>query len=98
MTLLEPESPMLAALQEVPLNPRVRMNSIIGTGAGPLDEPGDGVVTVESARQAGVESEWYVPAKHREIHHHPAAVAELLRILRAHAAAFHDGDCTVPAR
>ena len=85
--MLEPTSPFLAALQQMPLACSVHTHSIIGTGGSPLGGPGDGVVSVESARQAGVESEFYVPAKHEKLHRHPDSIAELLRILRLHAAA-----------
>ena len=84
--MLDPDSPLLEALQEMPMNPRVRTNSIIGTGGVELLEPGDGVVPVVSARQCGVESEILVPAKHEKLHRDPLSVAELLRILRKHAA------------
>jgi len=85
--LLEPTSPFLAALAEMPVNPCVRIHSIIGTGGcSVLSEPGDGVVTVTSARYPGVESELFVPAKHEMLHRHPDAIAELARILREHLA------------
>jgi len=84
--MLDPDSPLLEALLEMPMNPRVRTNSIIGTGGVELLEPGDGVVPVVSARQCGVESEILVPAKHEKLHRDPLTAAELLRILRKHAA------------
>jgi hypothetical protein len=65
----------------------VRLHSIIGTGGTRLiGEPGDGIVPVSSARQAGACSELLVPARHTELHHDPATMAELQRILRQHAA------------
>lgn len=91
--LLEPTSPLLAALAETPVNPCVQIHSIIGTGGcSVLSEQGDGVVTVTSAQYPGVESEIFVPAKHEKLHRHPAAIAELARILREHAAQL---DCRV---
>jgi pimeloyl-ACP methyl ester carboxylesterase len=85
--LLEPSSPFLTALEQMPINPPVRLHSIIGTGGNePFSEPGDGVVTVASARHAGVISEVFVPARHEKLHRHPVAIAELARILREHAA------------
>ncbi len=48
--LLDPRSPFLAGLAQMPVNGATRMHSIIGTGGGnPLGEPGDGVVAVSSA-------------------------------------------------
>ena len=84
--LLEPTSPFLAALQVMPLKPCVHLHSIIGTGGAHLvGEENDGVVTVSSAKQCGVESEIYVPAKHEKVHRDPQAITELARILRLHA-------------
>ena len=93
--LLEPANPMLDALEKMPLRPCVRLHSIIGTGGGLLGgEPSDGVVPVPSARHPGVCSELYVPAKHTQIHHDPATVAELRRILTEHA---QQPACTSPS-
>ena len=61
-------------------------HSIIGTGGVELlGEPGDGVVSVSSARFVGTESEIYVAAKHEKLHRDPASIAEMGRILRQHA-------------
>jgi len=84
--LLEPDNPLLRALQQMPFRCGVRLNSVIGTGGtAVLSEPGDGVVPVSSARLAGVCSELFVPARHTELHRDPATIAELKRILREHA-------------
>ena len=85
--LLRPDSPLLQAIFDLPVNPRVRMHSIIGIGhAGLGKETGDGVVPVTSARHPGVESELLVKAKH-DLHHHPDTINEVVRILRLHASA-----------
>ncbi len=84
---VEPTNPFLIALEEMPVNPATQMHSIVGTGGLSLGEPGDGVVTVRSARVCGVQSELLVSAKHEKLHRHPDSIAELARILRAHAAA-----------
>ena len=84
--LLEPANPLLDAMGRMPFGCGVRRHSIIGTGGGPLQgEPGDGVVPVSSARQAGVCSELFIPAKHEKLHHDPATISDLARILREHA-------------
>jgi hypothetical protein len=84
--LLEPSNPLLQALACMPFDRCVRLHSIIGTGGGILSgEPGDGVVPVSSARQAGVCSELLVPVRHAKSHRSPTTVSELMRILRAHA-------------
>jgi hypothetical protein len=83
--MLNPESPILAGLARLPVNCSTRLHSIIGTGgSNPFGEAGDGVVSVSSARHYG-DSELYVPAKHEKLHHHPASIAEVARILRLHA-------------
>lgn len=84
--LLEPTSPLLAALARMPTSPWVRLHSIIGTGGmTPLEGPSDGVVTVASAHVDGVDSELFVPARHSELQHNDMTIAELARILRLHA-------------
>jgi pimeloyl-ACP methyl ester carboxylesterase len=85
ITLLEPESPLLAGLARMPVSCATHVHSIIGTGgANPFAEPGDGVVAVSSARHYG-DSELFVPAEHEMLHRHPAAIQEVIRILRLHA-------------
>lgn len=84
--LLEPSNPLLQALARMPVGRQVRLHSIVGTGGTMLGgEPGDGVVPLSSARLGGVCSELLVSANHGELHHDPAAIAELRRILREHA-------------
>jgi pimeloyl-ACP methyl ester carboxylesterase len=86
ISLLEPDSPLLAGLARLPARGGVRLHSIIGTGgANPLADPGDGVVAVSSARHYG-DSELFVPATHQKLHRHPASIHEVARILRMHSA------------
>jgi pimeloyl-ACP methyl ester carboxylesterase len=85
--LLEPTSPLLDGIARMPFGACVKRHSIIGTGGATLfEEPGDGVVPVSSARLSGVCSELCVPVRHEKLHHDPATLAELMRILREHAA------------
>lgn len=80
--LLEPNSPLLQALEHMPPRRGVRFHSIIGTGGVALaGEPGDGVVSVSSSRYAGASSERFVSARHTHLHHDDATIAELKRIL-----------------
>jgi pimeloyl-ACP methyl ester carboxylesterase len=84
--LLEPSNPLLQAFACMPYSRCVRLHSIIGTGGRTLGgESGDGLVSVSSARQAGVCSELYVPVRHEKLHRDPASVNDLMRILRQHA-------------
>jgi hypothetical protein len=85
IALLEPDSPFLAALGQMPINCATHLHSIIGTGgANPFAEPGDGMVSITSAQHRG-ESEIFVPAKHEKLHRHPQTINEVARILRVHA-------------
>ncbi|MCC6126068.1 MAG: hypothetical protein IT426_13980 [Pirellulales bacterium] len=85
--LLEPSNPLLTALAAMPISRKVRLHSIIGTGGSPLaGEPGDGFVSVSSAQLKGVCSEIFVPVPHEKLHRDADTLAELNRILRAHAA------------
>ena len=85
--LMEPDDPLLLGMQRLHVNPCVRMHSIIGTGGCRLSTLGesDGIVPVSSARQPGVQSELYVDAIHTDILRNDVAIAEVERILRAHA-------------
>ncbi len=47
-------------------------------------DPGDGVVPYRSAHIDSVDSELVVPADHFHVHHHPAAIQEVRRILLEH--------------
>jgi len=87
--LLEPTSPLLAAMRQLPVNPQVRMHSIIGHGYPMLSSgDSDGVVPVSSARHPGVQTETFVHAWHTEIHSHPETLQALLYILSVHHADF----------
>lgn len=85
--LLEPTSPLLAALQQMPVNPRVSLHSIIGCGYPTLTSgDSDGVVPVASARHPGVQTETFVHAWHTEVHRHPETLQSLLYIFSVHYA------------
>ncbi len=87
--LLEPQSPLLAAMRQMPINPQVRLHSIIGHGYPMLTSgDADSVVPVSSARHAGVQTETFVRAKHTEIHHQPETLQALLYILSVHYAEY----------
>lgn len=97
--MLTPTSPVLTALAQMPINPRVKLHSVIGTGGHPQSgEPSDGVVAVSSARHDGVQSQVYVDSKHERLHRHPNAVTEIARIMRQHAAEVDTGREVVAKR
>ena len=90
--LLRPDNPMLLATYKLPVNPAVRLHTIIGTG-GELSGgiPADGVVAVESARHPGTVSECLIEAKHTHLTGHEETTKEMVRILGDHLI---DGDKT----
>lgn len=84
--LLDPSSSLLQAITRLQINPAVASHSVIGDwrpmiGSG----PSDGIVSVESARLAGVETELVVHQKHTEMTNDPTVIAEVMRIMREHA-------------
>ena len=90
--MLEPNNPILNAMDHLPTAPCVATHSIIGIGGCSLcREPSDGVVPVSSARMPGVESELYVDEDHEDLHRDPDTIREVLRILRRHLQCV-DGD------
>jgi pimeloyl-ACP methyl ester carboxylesterase len=85
--MLDPDSRSLQTIRSLPNAPWVKLHSIVGTKHTPvLDEPGDSVVSINSARYPGAESELFVHAKHTHVHRDPHTVAEVWRILRQHLA------------
>lgn len=87
--LLQPTSPLLAVMRQLPVNPQVRMHSIVGHGYSMLGSgDADGVVPVSSARHPGVQTETFVQAWHTEIHSHPQTLQALLYILGMHYAEY----------
>jgi hypothetical protein len=83
--MLEPQDPCLQAMRRLRVATHVRMHSDIGSGHTVLvGGPADGVVPVESARHADVDSELLVPTTHRHLQSHPETVQEILRILMLH--------------
>ena len=84
--ILEPSSPILAALQEMPVNPSVTMHTIIGTGwPRPLREPSDGVVAVSSASSRARRANCTFRPCTWDCTIAPETIVELIRILRLHA-------------
>jgi pimeloyl-ACP methyl ester carboxylesterase len=83
--VLEPDSTILMALRDLRVSCWVTTHSVIGHAhAVPCGGDGDCIVPVSSARIPGVSSEVMVPATHTRVHHQPATVAEVERILLQH--------------
>lgn len=82
---LEPGAPMVAAMDVSPYKKGVIYHSVIGDqGKGDTPNSSDGVVEYWSSHQEGAASELIVPSGHSS-YKHPAAIAELRRILYLHA-------------
>lgn len=81
---LAASSRILAAMNRLPFSSRVRLHSIIGTGGCEPCCSGDGLVSIESARLLGVESELFVDATHNLVKEHPDSIREVQRILWVH--------------
>ena len=82
---LSPKSRFLHAMNEIPMTPGVPYDTIIGDrGRGDSPNSSDGVVPYWSSHMKGAESEHIVPSDH-SAHQNPQAIAEVLRILKAHA-------------
>jgi pimeloyl-ACP methyl ester carboxylesterase len=80
--MLQPRSPLLSAMQHMPIRPGVRLHNILGVSHPvSLDGPSDGVVSVYSASHPGCQSVHAVGAKHARVHRTVEASAEVLRIL-----------------
>lgn len=85
---MRPGSPFLEALAATPIASGIAAHSIIPvTGAGATPNATDGVVTLESARIDGVESELVIPFAGHSVQGHPLAIEEVRRILLEHASA-----------
>ena len=83
--VLEPESEILNALRELRVPCWVTTHSIIGTAHQSfVGGPDDCIVPASSAHLPGVVSEITVPAKHTRVHHQPATIREVERILMEH--------------
>ena len=78
---LRTDSPILKALDRMPIDSRVTYHSIIPLIGGTL--PTDGVVEYPSSHLEGVESEMIVPGTHFS-QQHPDVTSELKRILQLH--------------
>jgi pimeloyl-ACP methyl ester carboxylesterase len=81
---LSPKSRFLNAMNAIPMTP-VPYHTIIGDrGRGDSPNSSDGVVPYWSSHMNGAQSEDIVPSDH-SAHQNPQAIAEVLRILKAHA-------------
>ena len=81
---LQPENPLVLALNTLPLDAHVTYHTLIGDrGKGDTPNSSDGAVAYWSSHLDGAASEKIVPSNH-STHHHPEGVEELRRILLLH--------------
>ena len=82
---LSPKSRFVNAINTIPVTPGIPYDTIIGDrGRGDSPNSSDGIVPYWSSHMDGAESECIVPSGH-SAHQNPQAIAEVLRILKAHA-------------
>lgn len=80
--MLEPRSPLLAAMRQMRFGSGVRLHNIVGVShPASLDGPSDGIVSVKSASHPCCQSVLAIGAKHASVHRARAASDEILRIL-----------------
>jgi len=82
---MSPQHHFIRALQDIPVVPSVKVNSIIAVeGDGPVEQGDDGVVKYSAAHIEPVESELVVKSSH-STQGNPHTIEEVRRILRLHA-------------
>ena len=81
---MSPGNPFLRAINDLPIDPRITVHSIIAVRGGPpFVGKSDGVVAYESAHIDGVESEVVINSGH-STQSNPDTILEVRRILQQH--------------
>ena len=88
---LDPDSPIIPAMQSAERAPWVSYHNIVGivpedSFLSRFSERGDGVVAFDSAHREDFQSEVVVPSDHTRIHAHPRSILEVRRVLLEHLA------------
>ncbi|MEZ6087924.1 MAG: hypothetical protein R3C05_07855 [Pirellulaceae bacterium] len=88
---LSPDSPIFPAMARAKRNPNVKYHNIFGkaihqTPFGEIEDNGDGIVSIKSAKLKEAVSEIDVEATHTDIHTKPKTILEVRRVLLEHAA------------
>ena len=83
--LLKPDTPILNAVSDLPIDHRVRLHSIIGDSHWSLlHGRSDGIVPIDSARETRAITERYVREKHADLHKYRETIEEVVMILNEH--------------
>ncbi len=91
--LLRTDSPLLQCIDRLPIDERVQLHTILGSGYWMLGGGNsDSVVPVASARHPAAVSEKSVHTKHTHVNEDPEAIEELFCILRQHLEKFPSSD------
>ena len=86
---MSPKNPVLLAMAEMPVTPRIKAHSIIPVlGDGDYRQARDGLVTYQSAHVAYAQSECIVRSKHSCLKE-PSTIEEVRRILLEHLSEAH---------
>jgi pimeloyl-ACP methyl ester carboxylesterase len=84
--LLDPQHPLLQAVDSLPIDERVQVHTIAGKWLYTIGPGGgDGVVPLSSAVHPLAQSELVINASHTAVHRDPQAIGEIWSILKSHA-------------
>jgi hypothetical protein len=81
---LDPNSPILRAIETSPLNPSVAYHNVVAAENPDARNPSDGIVSLDSAIRHDVRSQLVVQASHSSVQRHHQTVSEVFRILMRH--------------
>ena len=81
---LDPNSPILRAIETSPLNPSVAYHNVVAAEDPDARNPSDGIVDMDSAIRHDVRSQLVVQARHSNVQRHHQTVSEVFRILMRH--------------
>jgi pimeloyl-ACP methyl ester carboxylesterase len=84
--LLDPQHPLLQAVDSLPIDQRVQVHTIAGKWLYTIGPGGgDGVVPLSSAVHPLAQTELVINASHTAVHRAPESIAEIWNILKLHA-------------
>lgn len=97
--LLDPQHPLLQAVDSLPIDQRVQVHTIAGKWLFTIGPGGgDGVVPLSSAVHPQAQTELVINASHTAVHRAPEAIAEIWTILKSHAEGVSRSSAAEPER